>query len=786
MQRDRIFSDRSTTDATRLDRLYELLPALHRIRDCERGQPLRALLQVIAEQVNLLEDDIERLYENWFIETCDDWVVPYLADLLRHQPVREGGEPRGVTMPADRLRNRILVPRREVANTIRNRRRKGTLALLELLSRDVSGWPARAIEFRNLLVQAVALDRLHLGRGRLADLRKTGGLDRIGTPFDTMAHTIDLRRINSRHAPGRYNLPAVGLFVWRLKAYSVTYAPAYCMEEVGPHCYTFSVLGSDTPLFNRPYDECDPFAIAGELNVPAPIDRRVFSAPGVEAGTTIACKAYYGLAEHFSANPRVAQSIAIWAEDWPGREGAREVPIAATQVIPADLSGWAYVPEKGQVAVDPQLGRMVFPPGQLPKRNVRVSYHYGFSADIGGGEYERPLLQPECAEIIRVIGKDQLDAALARWRGQIAEDGREIPHAEQPKTAVIEIGDSGVYVLPIRIVLGAGHSLQLRAAQAKRPVLRLLDWQTDLPDNLTVIGPKHGNNGKGEGEAEKAEHVSNRFALDGVMVAGRGVQIEGDLTSFTVRHSTLVPGWSLKPDCDPLRPSEPSIELIDSGACVVIEHSIVGSIQVNNDEVKADPVRIRVSDSIVDATGTDCERPECEAIGAIGARRAHAVLRVERSTLIGTVMAHAIEHAENSIFLGRVTVARSQFGCMRFCYVQPGSRTPKRFNCQPDGALRILQERLGPDTASSQAQALQQELDERRRVRPVFNSTRYGTPAYCQLAANCAPEILRGADDESEMGVFHDLFQPQRTANLLARLDEFVPAAADAGIIFST
>jgi hypothetical protein len=69
------------------------------------------------------------------------------------------------------------------------------------------------------------------------------------------------------------------------------------------------------------------------------------------------------------------------------------------------------------------------------------------------------------------------------------------------------------------------------------------------------------------------------------------------------------------------------------------------------------------------------------------------------------------------------------------------------------------------------------------RVRPQFNSFRYGKPSYCQLAEHCAEEITRGADDESEMGVFHDLFQPQRAANLRARLDEYIPARADVGII---
>jgi hypothetical protein len=69
---------------------------------------------------------------------------------------------------------------------------------------------------------------------------------------------------------------------------------------------------------------------------------------------------------------------------------------------------------------------------------------------------------------------------------------------------------------------------------------------------------------------------------------------------------------------------------------------------------------------------------------------------------------------------------------------------------------------------------------------PDFNSTRYGTPGYCQLASACAPEISAGADDESEMGVFHDLYQPQRAANLTKRIAEYTPAGMDVGIIFAS
>ena len=47
-------------------------------------------------------------------------------------------------------------------------------------------------------------------------------------------------------------------------------------------------------------------------------------------------------------------------------------------------------------------------------------------------------------------------------------------------------------------------------------------------------------------------------------------------------------------------------------------------------------------------------------------------------------------------------------------------------------------------------------------IKPRFTSTLFGEPAYCQLAHDCPDEIRRGAEEESEMGAFHDLYQPQR------------------------
>ena len=75
---------------------------------------------------------------------------------------------------------------------------------------------------------------------------------------------------------------------------------------------------------------------------------------------------------------------------------------------------------------------------------------------------------------------------------------------------------------------------------------------------------------------------------------------------------------------------------------------------------------------------------------------------------------------------------------------------------------------------------------EAHRVEPRFGSMRYGSPVYAQLSLDCAREIAAGASDESEMGAFHDLFQPQRLENLRVRLHEYVPASIDVDIVIAS
>ncbi|MFF5077475.1 hypothetical protein ACFY36_10510 [Actinoplanes sp. NPDC000266] len=687
------------------DRLFELLPQLHQRRDAEAGGPLRDLLAVIAEQVNLVEADIARLYDNWFIETCDDWAVPYLGDLVGYRTPPGYAE---ALSPALAAR---LAPRRDVADTVAGRRRKGTLPLLEELAAAVADWPSRAVETRRLVAATQPVRLGAVAGSRTLDVRQGGALDLLGGPFDEQAHTA-----------GRplYNPPGVALFVWRLRPYSITRAPAHCLDRAR-NLYTFSVLGNDVPLVVKPIPEPSATHIATAENVPVLIRRRL-------------------LLDQLADLYGPGKSLAIWRDD-------QDEPIPPAEVVVADLSDWAYRPRRDQVAVDPVLGRIAFGARSAPRRGVWVTYHHLFSDDMGGGEYQRERYTPPGARVYRV-GADgdfeRIMPAYERWREDNADGS--VPEA------IIEISGSGAYQEQLEFVLDPGDRLEVRAAEGSRPVLRLLDWYTNRPDSLNIKGPLPE-------DCRDDDRPPPRVTLDGLLVTGRGVSVTGTVGALVIRHSTLVPGWALEPHCAPTHPEEPSLVLEDTTACVRIERSILGTILVIADEVRADPLPIHLSDSILDATGRDRE-----ALSAPECRHAHAVLHAHRSTVIGEVHTHAVQIAEDSIFDGRVHVARRGIGCMRFCHVPPGSRTPPRYRCQPDLA--------GPAEAA--------------RVRPRFTSDRYGSPAYGQLAAACAVEVSRGAQDRSEMGAFHDLFQPQRADNLYARLEEFTPAGAAPAIVYVT
>ncbi|MEW2624182.1 hypothetical protein [Streptomyces sp. NPDC048106] len=704
------------------DALAELLPRWHRLRDAEEGEPLRALLAVIAEQLDRVRDGVRQGYEDLFVETAAPWVLPYLGDLVGYRilPGYERVLTTGLGGGGRAALAEAVAPRRDVAATVGHRRRKGTLHLLEELSERVAGWPARAVELSRLVSHTQPVRLGVTGRrgdrGRLPDLRDGSALALAGGPFETTARTVDVRRAGSARRQGGRSPAGVGLFVWRLGPYPLTGSPAYCVDRAR-NLYTFSILGNDTPLLTRPVPEPSPAHIAAVDNVPAFITRRLL---------------HDRLADYYGPG----KSLCV-------RRDGEDRPVPPADLVVADLSDWRYRPARGQIAVDPELGRIAFGSRSAPRQGVWVDYHHAFAADLGGGEYERPDRGPRPDADFYRVGPGQpyrriMDAYRA-W-----QDDR-----SPGRTGIIEITHSGAHQEQLDFDLDPGDRLELRAAEGTRPVIRLLDWYSNRPDALNIRAVP----------ADRAPHERPRVVLDGLLVAGRGINVTGPMGAVVLRHSTLVPGWSLEPGCAPHSPDEPSIVLDRTTACLRVEHSILGTIEVIGDEVSEDPLDIHLSDSVLDATGDDRE-----ALSAPDCRHAHAVLHLHRATVIGEVHTHAVEIAENSLFTGRLHVARRGIGRLRYCYVPPGSRTPRRHRCQPDLA--------GPEQTDT--------------VRPLFASKRYGTPWYAQLADQGPERIRRGADDGGELGAFHDLYRPQREDGLRARLAEYTPAVADAGIFFVT
>ena len=117
------------------DKLWNLIPAIYRTLDTDvynANGPLRELVNRIGAQAATLRRSIDRLWEDQSIESCDDWVISYIGNLLATNLV-SSLDARG--------------QRLDVYNTIYYRRRKGTVAILEEIAVDITGWEARVVEF---------------------------------------------------------------------------------------------------------------------------------------------------------------------------------------------------------------------------------------------------------------------------------------------------------------------------------------------------------------------------------------------------------------------------------------------------------------------------------------------------------------------------------------------------------------------------------------------------------------------------------------------------------------
>jgi hypothetical protein len=165
-------------------------------------------------------------------------------------------------------------------------------------------------------------------------------------------------------------------------------------------------------------------------------------------------------------------------------------------------------------------------------------------------------------------------------------------------------------------------------------------------------------------------------------------------------------------------------------------------------------------------------------------RPGYAELTVLRCTILGNISVSVLDLAQDSLFVGRLQVTNLGRGCMRFCSIDADdarstiATTPDRYECQPDLALTAYL-KIHPDATDADLWSVA------RGVTPIFTSIKYVDPGYVQLAQVCPAEICRGASDESEMGAYHDLYNPQRESLLRARLAEYSPAVADVQLLFA-
>jgi hypothetical protein len=711
--------------------LLPLLPAVMRERDLERGEPLRALIELIEAQARVVQEQVTGFYDDLFVETCADWVVPYIGDLVGSTTLFEA----------------VVGRRADVAHTIGYRRRKGVLPMLEQLARDVTGWDAHVVPGFELLawtqnddhVRRSAPAAITLGgfvpppaseRVGTANVRDRDPMDRIGGPFEGTAHTVDVR--HPARDEGRYGIHNALVFLWRVEAFPLQRTDAARVAPNDLTRWTFSSIGAPVQLFAARQPVPDTPGIAGEHNVRGPVRALAFSAAPAE---------WYGEDLSFVVHG-----------------------IDPSLVICKDLSNWS-APPGGNVAIDVNLGRIMFGAALPTKTRHEVSYRYGFSSRIGGGPYKRerrrdrpawerpdlgadvdPVADPQGFGALMKVPSQQptLQAALGAWT----------PAASM--RTVIEIEDSGTYTLPT-------GGLTIPALPAAQPGRELV-IQARNQVRPTLVG-----------DVVVASTQLSRLVLDGFLIAGT-IAVQGALAELVIRHCTLVPGVTLTADGDPATPAAASLTAAASttSRSLIIERSISGPLRVPYDAT------LSISDSIVDAPERADGKPRVALAapptgGAAEGAQAGPATTVESSTLLGLVNVRELTRGSSSIFAdGPLVCERRQQGCLRFSSFEPdGSQTPRRFRCQPDLVL---------DAAAPGA-----DLDLiAAAVRPRFTSERYGTPAYAQLIDGGPTEIASGGEQGSEMGAFHHLYQPQREANLRMRLEEYLPFGLEPGLIHVT
>ncbi|MEZ6242098.1 MAG: hypothetical protein R3B57_03555 [Phycisphaerales bacterium] len=802
-----------STLKTRIDDLYSLVPSRHRELDAELGYPLRGLLELVQQQAEIVADDIDGLYNDAFIETCARWAIPYIGDLVSNRTLHTA-ESSSTTDTATELFDDLVGPdlrplplvriRADVAKTIYYRRRKGTLPMLEELARDVTGWAAHAVEFFQLLTWQQNPNHVRFHSPGFADLRRVERCGRVDGPFDEFAHTVDVARIDTSEgtADGWHNIRHIGFFLWRLGSYALVRAKPRPAASAPAWRFHFSPTGNPAPLFNAWVREGDESGLSNETHAPAPVRRARFyenlreyrATPptrhdstgiygpmvGVGAATPDSDAAFYVVRNgaEFPAYPTFSP-----APNEPAEERAAPGAFAEPRVVCRILDPWpATQPTGGVIAIDTKCGRLALGDGLTdpsdPTTSLAVDFRYGFAADLGGGPYARDRwLAADSTSLSRLyvssdgvaptgspaVTHTKLTDAITAWQT-----------AGRPDT-VITIYDNWTYDLPASVTLTNTETLTIEAADAARPLLvtQASGLEVDVDPPISADADRRGV-----------------LTFNGVVVEGF-IHVIGDLGKLRLIHATLVPGRSLLEDgshatTEPSVIAEPTSagSPINAQLSVEMAYAIAGPLRL-----PGDAQGLWLLDSIVD--GLDGIAIASSATDSSGAPFPACELHAERSTVLGECLLESVAMISECVMTKKVVTRKTGDGCVRYSFIPRTSKTPQRYRCQPDleisQRVREAEEQaitMGTTLSAADRAALQGSIA--RWLWPTFTSTSYGDPGYAQLRLVSPRQILTGAEDESEMGVFCHLKQNQRETNLRIRLEEYLPLALDAGLIYVT
>lgn len=703
------------------EQLWELLPAAMRTRDIEAGGLLRALAEVLAEQGDVLAADIDALADDWFIETCAEWIIPYIGDLLG---VRALHPLDGSAQISNRAR---------VADTIRFRRRKGTAAMLEDLARATTGWTSRAVELFELLSTTQHMNHVRLAAPATASVRSAEAMELVDTPFDRTAHTVDVRPLRGSRA--RHNLPNIALFLWPVTSYPLDRATAVPATSPPDGRWIVDPLGVDHQLAAPTVAEPDIDHRADEPNTPGALRRRPLHD---ELDAQRESPIDPARLRWFQPDD---PSFVVWIQATPADE-LIAVPLQDLHVC--DQTTWD-LPTGSLVRVDPVVGRVAVS-ATMPVHRLAVSWSMAFGADIGALPVPRrgDLGDAEAAPHWQIgvsVTDEPVPGEVVPTLGDAVAAWHDWQDANPATTGRIVVMDSHRYEEPlvagggIRVGQGAGLSIVAAGWPSDDAGARAIDTIDPSRVRPTFVGDVEVR-GTGTGDRPGS------FVLDGVQLAGTLRLVapaagESGLGSVEVAHATVVPALG-----------GITVETGNSRATLNVRRCITGPARWSG---TGDVV---ITDTVVHhpANGVAVDAPD-------------AAVTLAGVSVLGSTRARSLS-ADDTIFTGAVAVARRQQGCIRFSYVPPGSSTARRYRCQPD----LAQAEAAAPGGSGEAPAA-----IAARLVPAHESDDLASPAYARLAGFTADELRTGSETGAEMGAYRSAATPQRLANLRRALDEYLP-----------